>query len=228
MRDDNDGLSVIAHASQHGEQLLRLLRRQHGRRLIKDQDVRTAVQYLDDLHGLLLRHRHVVDLLVRINVETVALADLAHALRVRAQIKAALVLEAEDYVFRRRENIHQLKMLVDHSDPVGKCVARGADVNPLSVDEDRTPVRIVNAGDHIHQRRLAAAVLSENGEDLAPFHPEGYVLVGDHAAEGLRYAPQLYCGCAVCAHAFPPKTNSAGRYGPAERNCYRFKSQSIV
>ena len=39
-------LPVRAHVAQHAEQLLRLLRGQHGRRLVQNQDVRPAVKHL--------------------------------------------------------------------------------------------------------------------------------------------------------------------------------------
>ena len=44
----------FAHFPEHSEQLLGFLRRQNGRRLIQDQNIRAAVQYFYDLHGLLL------------------------------------------------------------------------------------------------------------------------------------------------------------------------------
>ncbi len=62
--------------AQDGEELFGLLRGQHGGGLVQNQDIRPAVEHLDDLHGLLLRHRHVVDLLVRVDVEAVFLTDL--------------------------------------------------------------------------------------------------------------------------------------------------------
>ena len=40
VRDDDDGLARVAHVAQHGEELVRLLRGQHGGRLVKNEDVR--------------------------------------------------------------------------------------------------------------------------------------------------------------------------------------------
>ena len=245
VRDDNDGFAVVAHTPKDREQLLGLLRSQHSRRLVKDQNIRTAVQNLDDLDRLLLRHGHVVNLLVRVKFETVAHADLTHALRVRFDVVAALILETEDDIFRRGKYIHQFEMLVDHADPMGKCIARRADGNPLAVHVDPSAVRIVNSGDHVHERRLAAAVLTENGEDLASLHAEAHVVVGDHLAERLGDADELdrrsvglvhmlteFCSSDCCfdqvsrllrfctvvfVHRLPPETTSAGHYGPAEK-----------
>ena len=55
----------------HGEELVRLLRGEHGGRLVENEDVRAAVEHLDDLDGLLLRDGHVVDLLIGVDVEAV-------------------------------------------------------------------------------------------------------------------------------------------------------------
>ena len=54
VRDYDYGLAVVAHVAQYGEELVRLLRSQHRRRLVEDEDVRAAIQNLDYLDGLLL------------------------------------------------------------------------------------------------------------------------------------------------------------------------------
>ena len=64
VRDDNDRLAVIAHVAKNGKELLGLLGRKHGGWLVEDEDVRTPVDELHDLDGLLLGHAHLVDLLV--------------------------------------------------------------------------------------------------------------------------------------------------------------------
>ena len=63
VRDDNDRLAVVAHVAQYGEELVGLLRRENGGRLVKDENVRAAVENLYDLDRLLLGDGHIVDLL---------------------------------------------------------------------------------------------------------------------------------------------------------------------
>ena len=76
--DDDDGFSVRFHIPQHGKELVGLLGGQHGGGLIQNEDVGPPVKYLHDFHRLFFRHRHIVDFLVRGDVEAVAFADLAY------------------------------------------------------------------------------------------------------------------------------------------------------
>ena len=186
--DDDDGLSVRAHVPQHGEELFGLLGGEHGGGLVQDQDVRPPVEDLDDLHRLLFRHRHVIDLLVRVNVEAVALTDLPNPAGRGADVELPLLLQAQDDVLRGGEDVHQLEVLVDHADAQGV-----GDGDLLPLHEDVPLVGEVDAGDHVHQGGLAAAVLPQQGEDLPPLHIQVDVVVGHHAAEALGDPLELDC-----------------------------------
>ena len=59
--DEDDRLALVGQALDDREQLLRLLRRQHGGRLVEDEDVGAAVERLQDLDPLLLADRDVLD-----------------------------------------------------------------------------------------------------------------------------------------------------------------------
>ena len=65
VRDEDDRLALRSSATEDLEELLRLLRRQHGGRLVEDQDLRAAVERLQDLDALLLADRDAVDARVR-------------------------------------------------------------------------------------------------------------------------------------------------------------------
>ena len=52
-----------------GEELARLLRRQHGGRLVEDQDLGVAIERLQDLHALAQADRKRADHGARIEVE---------------------------------------------------------------------------------------------------------------------------------------------------------------
>ena len=183
VRDDDDGLAVVAHAAQDGEELVRLLRGEHGGRLVEDEDIRAAVERLDDLDRLLLGHGHVIDLLIRVELEAVALADAADA-RGRG-LEIELFIEAERDVLSGGEDVDQLEVLVDHADAVTVGIARGADDDLLAVDEDLSLVGEVNAREHVHERGLAAAVFAEQRKDLAPVNIQPDAVIGDDCAEAL-------------------------------------------
>ena len=59
----------------------------------------------------------------------------------------------------------------------------GADDYLFAVDENLTVIRIVDSGDHVHQRCFSGAVLAENGEYLTAVDGQTYILVGDDASE---------------------------------------------
>ena len=78
-------------------------------------------------------------------------------------------------------------MLMDHADTQRQRIPGRADVRQLIVDVDLALIGIVNAGDHVHQRCLAAAVFAQKGQDLAAADLHGDILVCRDPAEGFGY-----------------------------------------
>ena len=183
--DDDDGLAVGAHGPEHGEELVRLLGGQHGGGLVQYEDVGAPVEDLDDLHGLLLGDGHVVNFLVGVHVEAVAVADGPDLFSGGPDVQPALFLQAQNNVFRRSEYVHQLVVLMDHADAVGVGVLRGTDGNRLAADEDFPLVGEIDAGEHVHQGSLTAAVLPQEGEDFTAVEGEVDGVVGDYVAKPL-------------------------------------------
>ncbi len=193
VRDDNDSLAVGAHVAQHVKELVRLLRRQNGGRLVEDQHVGPAVEDLDDLDGLLLRDRHVVDLLRRVDVKAVAVTDLLHLPVRRGHVELLPVVQAKHDVLRCCEHVDQLVVLMDHADLVVERVFRAADRDGLPADQDLSAVREINSGQHVHQRRLAAPVFAEQRQNFAVVDRQADVVIGHHTAEALRNVSQFHC-----------------------------------
>ena len=94
--DDDQGLTVRLHVAHDGEELIGLLGGQHRGGLIQNQDVSAAIEDLDDLHGLLLGHGHIVDLHVGVDVEAVLFADILDLLP--GLVDVQLALQAQDDV----------------------------------------------------------------------------------------------------------------------------------
>ena len=112
-------LPCVDQAAHDREELVDLARRQHGRRLVEDQDVGFAEQRLQQLDSLLLADREVLDLGVGVDAEPVALAELhdppAGGLEVEHRSAAQLV--AQHDVLGDREHRDELEVLVHHADP---------------------------------------------------------------------------------------------------------------
>ncbi len=67
--DEDDRHALALKTLEDPEELARLLRGEHRRRLVEDQDVRPAVERLHDLDALLLADRDVLDLRVGVDPE---------------------------------------------------------------------------------------------------------------------------------------------------------------
>ena len=190
MGDDDDGLAAVAHIPQHGKELLGLLGGQHGGRLVQDQNIRAPVEHLDDLHRLLLGDGHIVNLLVRVHVKAVGVADFPNFLSGLRQIQPPG--QTQNDVLRRGEHIHQLEMLMDHADAVGEGILGGADDHRLSVDGDLPLVGEIDAGEHIHQGGLAAAVFTQQGQNFSPVDVQPDLVVGQDGPEGFGDVPHFH------------------------------------
>ena len=191
--NDDNGLAVIPHGPEHRKELVGLLGSQHGGGLIQDQDIRPTVEDLHNLHRLLLGNGHIVDLLIGVHIEAVGIADGLDLLRHLVHIQPPRLLQAQDNVLRGGEHIHQFKMLVDHADAVGEGVLRGADQGLFSVNKDLSLVREIDAGKHIHEGGLAAAVFAQQGQDLPLVNVQPHPVVGQGGAEALGNIPHLNC-----------------------------------
>ena len=73
---EDDGEAVGDQLLQDGEEVLRLLRGQNGRRLVEDQDAHVPVEGLEDLHPLAYSHGEVGHTRPRVDLQAVALREL--------------------------------------------------------------------------------------------------------------------------------------------------------
>ena len=170
MADEDDARALRREAAQDGEDLLGLLRRQHGGRLVEDEDARLAVERLEDLDALLLADRQAADLGVGVDLE-------AELLGRAPDPPAGLVPVEEDGVRHRLLAEHDVlgdgqdrdehEVLVDHADPARDGIGRTEDVDRLAVEQDLALVGHRQPVEDVHQRGLAGAVLAEQRVDLA-------------------------------------------------------------
>ena len=59
VRDEDDRPAVVAQRAQHGPELAHFRRREHGGRLVEDEDLRAAIERLEDLDALRLADREI-------------------------------------------------------------------------------------------------------------------------------------------------------------------------
>ena len=161
------------------------------RRLVHDQQLGVVGQRLADLDHLLLGDREAADELLGPQRQMEALDQLA-----RLRVEPALVeeepraarLAPDEEVLRDREVGHQVELLVDDADAELLRVLGRDRLVGLAVEEELALVGVVDAGQQLHQRRLAGAVLADQREDLAGVQVEVHVLERLDAGEALADA----------------------------------------
>ena len=190
-------MALGGQPAQDGEDLRRLLGRQHGRRLVEDEDPGLAVERLEDLDPLLPADRQR---------PTLASGSISNPNRLPSSMirrRASLAVEedrvghrllAEEDVLGDGQHRDEHEVLVDHADAAGDRVGGSGDLDRLAVEQDLALVRRRQPVEDVHQRRLAGAVLAEQGVDLARPDVEVDVVVGDDARIALGDAAHLERG----------------------------------
>ena len=176
-------------------ELVGLLRGEHRGRLVEDEHLRVAGERLDDLDALLHADGQVLDERVGVDVEAEAVGDLAHALAraaSRSRTPPALVGSWPSMTFSATVKTGMsMKCWCTMPMPARHRVAGAGEVLHDVVEQDLALVGLVEAVEHVHQRRLAGAVLAEEAVDLAGLDDEVDVVVGDEAAEPLGDAAEF-------------------------------------
>src|SRR5581483_10574843 len=88
------------------------------------------------------------------------------------------------------ETARQPLLLVDHTDAQPLRVLGAGDCDLASIEPDLTRVGVVQAGQDVHQARLAGAVFAEQRVDLSARRVERGAVDGDDGAEMLCDAPE--------------------------------------
>ncbi len=117
-------------------------------------------------------------------------------------------LPAEEHVLDDVEVVAQGEVLVDDLDAEGGGVAGAGDVAGPAGDGDLAAVDGVDAGDAFDQRRLAGAVVADEGADLAGV--DGEIDLGEDldGAEALGDAGEFEQHLR-CPHCIPASAQSA-------------------
>lgn len=187
MGDQDDGLARSHQGAEDFEQGLNLGGREHRSRLVQNQNVRPAVEDLENLHPLLLAGGQLPDVAVRLKVQAEVPGQLADLLGhlVQRQQGAPAGFPSDDHVFGHRHIGHQHKVLVYHTHTVREGVHRRVDLHRLTIDGDRALIGLEQAVENIHQSGLSGAVLPQQDVNLPLSQRKVRVIVGQYARKAL-------------------------------------------
>ena len=113
------------------------------------------------------------------------------------------LLATEEEVGDDVEVVAEREVLVDGRDPERGRVLGSGDRDLLAVEADRALVGRVDAGDRLHQRRLAGAVVADEAHDLAGADGEVDPVQSLDRAESLADSLQLEEGSRRCSSLSP-------------------------
>src|SRR5690606_23389412 len=99
-----------------------------------------------------------------------------------------------------REAVDLVELLEDHADALAAGVPRAGDPHRCAVHEVLPRVRLLHPGENLDQRRLAGAVLAEEGVHLTRPDLELDAVERDDARVALLDPSQLEDRCGPLAH----------------------------
>ena len=143
-----------------------------------------------DLHHLLLARAERGDERHRVDVE---IQRKQEALRLDVETPKPVeeLFLAEIDVLRHAHRRDEIGLLKDHRDPSSERFGGRFEVERLSVEDQLAGRQFIDTGQHLHQRGLACAVLSDDRVDLAGAQGEVDVLDCGNAAECLGRLTEL-------------------------------------
>ncbi len=180
---DEDDADALFHQPPHqAEEVVLLLRRQRGGRLIENDDARLVMDGAGDLDHLLVRRAERGHQRGRIDLKVHAGEELLGLIVQAAQPVEELFVAQID-VLRHRHRRHQHGLLKHHGDAERQRFGRRRQHHRLAVEQHFAGRELVHAGQRLGQRRFAGAVLADDGVDLAGLQREIDVLDRGHAAK---------------------------------------------
>ena len=171
MRDEEQGAALVAQAAGDGEQAVDLDAAQGGGRLVHDEHPGVERDGLRDLDDLLVGDREAerravgVDPHAEPREEAERLAPASRLRSMRPSERGRLA--AHEDVLGDRQVGEERRLLVDDGDAGGLRLGGRGEVDGLAVEQELAGVALVEARDDLDERRLAGAVLADEGVDRA-------------------------------------------------------------
>jgi len=115
---------------------------------------------------------------------------------------------------------HQREVLVDRADALPQGICWRVKLRLLAPDADCAGVRLVHSREDVHQRRLAGAVLPQDGVNLSLAEGQVNLVVGDDRPEALGDAAHLDDGRPARGRELrPPEMSNSRKPGALARCC---------
>ena len=207
--DEQHGDARFRQTANLPEQALHLVRRQRRGRFVHDQHTDVARHRLGDLDRLLGTDAELRGQRARIDVDLELAQDLAGpAMHVAPMHEHAAAAVHEDVLRDAEVGEHQ-RLLVDARDAERLGVSRVAQLHGATIDVDGARIGSVQAGDDLDQRRLAGAVLPDQGVHLAGMEVDRDPSQRVGGTEALRHRDdgqqRLTCRHTPIQHALPSR-----------------------
>ena len=184
---------AIFEAPEGDKQVVTLLWRQDRRGLVKDEDLRIAVEGLEDLHPLQDPNRQIFDPSPRVDHQPIFGAKCTYSLgrfgAIQEDPGARLVAKYD--VLGHRQSRKQLEGLMDHAQAGGDRIQGRVEAHGSSVDHDFARVGRRQSIEDRHQRGLAGSVLTDDGVNVSPAHLQIDVVIGANSGEALADPPEF-------------------------------------
>ena len=193
MGDDDDGLSLRAHAAQDAKKLFHFLRRQHSRRLIQNQNVSLPVQSLQQFNALLLADRQVLHCRTWIDGQMKLSRERTDFFFCSAQIERGdrAGFGPKHDVFSNGHWFDQHEMLMHHANAESDGVVRRVQSLHFAVYQDFASICSVETVRDAHGCGFACAILAHDGVNRSSPNLDAHAVICQHVAEALRNVSQL-------------------------------------
>ncbi len=191
MRDENERDALAPQPAHDRAEPVDVAAGQARGRLVEQEDARLAEHGARDLDPLLQGEVEVAHLVVQIDVE-VERCEVVPDQRLRPappdQAEAVDWRVGQQHVVEDGQIPDQRHFLKGSLDAEPVRGPRAGEPHRLAEDADRAGIRLNQAGEQLDDGRLAGAVLTEQGMDLALRDDERHVVRGDRGPERLANA----------------------------------------
>ena len=229
MGDEDDRDVLVRKALDQPAEPVDVAAGEGGGRLVEEQDAGLAEHRPGDLDLLPHRQLEVADLGTQVDLtETEARQMLGHAIPAFPAAELAQRpgrCPREEHVLGDGEIADERHLLKRRLHALGLGIARPCQADPLAEELDRPLVRLHEAREQLHRRRLAGTVLAQKRVHLAGAHGEGGVIEGDSGAVRLDDALDVEGGAGL-GHD-PPHIRAEDerlRLSPAMAGCCAYSS----